>query len=266
MVTTTISITPDMVHCSTCTLSDLCLPIGLTRSQVSQLDGLIKERIRLSRGASLYTLGDRSEAIYALRFGSIKTQVQDIDGQVQITGFLLPGEILGMNSLVGDSHTAHAIALEESEVCVMHLQDIDTLSKQFPALQQQFRRVMFREIHRSHNLIVALGSLRADRRLATFLLNLSHRLEVLGYSAVEFSLRMSREEIGNHLGLTQETVSRMLSRFSKEGLIRLQKRDIELLDFPALRALSGLDWAQPCDAAVSYSLVRQVHPDAASMH
>jgi len=266
MTTTTISITPDMVHCSTCLLSDLCLPIGLTRTQIAQLDGLIKERIRLSRGAALYTLGEHSEAIYALRFGSIKTQVQDINGQVQITGFLLPGEVLGMSSLVGDSHTAHAIALEESEVCVMRLHDMDTLSRQFPALQQQFRRVMFREINRSHNLIVALGSLRADRRLAAFLLNLSHRLGVLGYSAVEFSLRMSREEIGNHLGLTLETVSRMLSRFSREGLIRLKKRDIALLDLPALRALSGLDSAQHCDAAVSHPLIRQAHPAAASMH
>jgi len=247
---TTIPMTLDMVRCSTCMLSDLCLPLGLTRTEVQQLDDLIKERIHLPKGAALYTLGDRDNAIYALRFGSIKTQVEDMDGQVQITGFLLPGEILGMSSLVGDRQTSHAIALEDSEVCVMRLQDLDHLSQQLPALQQQFRRLMVQEINRSHRLIVALGSLRAERRLAAFLLNLSQRLAALGYSASEFVLRMSREEIGNHLGLTLETVSRMFTRFAKEGLIRIQKhREIHLLDLPALQTLSGLDWAQHCDAA-----------------
>jgi len=244
---TTIPITLDMVRCSTCMLSELCLPLGLTRTEVEQLDTLIKERVRLPKGTALYALGERHDAIYALRFGSIKTQVEDLAGQVQITGFLLPGEILGISSLVGDSQTAHAIALEDSEVCVMRLHDLDALSQRLPALQQQFRRLMIREINRSHRLILALGSLRAERRLAAFLLNLSQRFSALGYSASEFVLRMSREEIGNHLSLTLETVSRLFTRFAKEGLIRIHKREIQLLDLPALHTLSGLE-LQRCDA------------------
>jgi len=245
-----------MVRCSTCMLSDLCLPLGLTRTEVRQLDDLIQSRIRLPKGAALYTPGEHSDAIYALRFGSIKTQVEDADGQVQITGFLLPGEILGMSSFVDERQTAHAIALEDSEVCVMRPQDLDRLSQQLPALQQQFRRLMMQEIHRAHRLIIALGSLRAERRLAAFLLNLSQRLSALGYSASEFVLRMSREEIGNHLGLTLETVSRLFTRFAKEGLIRIHKRDIRLLDLPALQALSGVDWTRHCDAAALKDLPR----------
>jgi len=272
MATTTIPVTTGMVHCSTCMLSDLCLPVGLTRREIQQLDQLITERTRLSRGEALYTLGERDDTLYALRFGSIKTLVHDAGGQAQITGFLLPGEVLGMSSLVGDSHTAHAIALEDSEVCIMRLHDMDALAQQFPALHQQFRRLMIREIRRSHHLIVTLGSLRADQRLAAFLLNLSNRLAVLGYSPLTFLLRMSREEIGNHLGLTIETISRMFTRFAREGLIRIQKREIQLLDVSALRALSGLDDPLPhCDAAPvnglnGHPLRAPAPPDAASVH
>jgi len=268
MTTTTIPVTPEMVHCSTCMLNDLCLPVGLTRSEVRQLENLITERIRLSRGEALYASGDRDDTLYALRYGSIKTVVHDVAGQVQITGFLLPGEVLGVSSLVGESHRAHAIALEDSEVCVMRLHDMEGIARQCPALEQQFRRLMIREIKRSHHVIVALGSLRADRRVAAFLLNLSQRLGALGYSPTEFLLRMSREEIGNHLGLTFETVSRMLTRFSKEGLIRIEKRYIHLLDLSALRVLSGQeDTTPPCEAqALSDDPLPPEPPDAALAH
>lgn len=222
-------------------LSDLCLPLGMTRSDIQKMDELIKERIRLPKGTALYHLGDHSDSLYALRSGSVKTQLEDMTGQVQITGFLLPGEILGMDGLLDQTQTSHAIALEDSEVCVMRLEDMDRLSQHLPVLQQQFRRLMSKEINRSHRLVMSLGSLRSEQRLAAFLMNLSQRLAALGYSSTEFILRMSREEIGNYLGLTLETVSRLFSRFAKEGLIRIQQREIRLLDMAALQALSGLD-------------------------
>jgi len=225
-------------------LSELCLPLGLPRADIEKLDTLVQERIRLSKGKSLFRLGEAGQAIYALRFGSIKTQVEDVSGQAQITGFLLPGELLGMNSLVAVRQRAHAIALEDSEVCVMRLDALDALLEQLPALQQTFRRLMMQEIDRSHNLILLLGSLRAERRLATFLLDLSRRFAALGYSPSTFVLRMSREDIGNHLSLTLETVSRLFTRFAKEGLMRVKNREVQLLDVPALQSLSGVDW--PC--------------------
>ncbi len=224
-------------------LSEICLPIGMARNDVAKLDGLIKERIRLPKGTALFHLGDETEAVYGIRSGSIKTQLEDSSGQVQITGFLLPGEILGMDGLVDNTHVSHAIALEDSEVCVIRLDEMDRLSMHIPILHQQFRRLMSKEINRSHQLVMSLGALRSEQRLAAFLLNLSHRLAALGYSPYEFVLRMSREEIGNYLGLTLETVSRLFSRFAREGLLHIHQREVHLLDIQALRALSGTDCA-----------------------
>jgi len=222
-------------------LSEACLPIGMARNEVSRLDELINERIRVPKGSALYHLGDKTEAVYGIRSGSMKTQLEDASGQVQITGFLLPGEILGMDGLMDNVHTSHAIALEDSEVCVIRLDEMDRLSLQMPVLQQQFRRLMSREINRSHRLVMSLGALRSEQRLAAFLLNLSHRLAALGYSPYEFVLRMSREEIGNYLGLTLETVSRLFSRFAREGLLHIHQREVKIIDMPALRVLSGTD-------------------------
>ncbi len=148
-----------------------------------------------------------------------------------------------MDGLLNNRHVSHAIALENSEVCVMRLDDLDSISAHLPVLQQQLRRLMSKEINRSHTLIMNLGSLRSEQRLAAFLLNLSQRLGVLGYSQHEFVLRMSREEIGNFLGLTLETVSRLFSRFAREGLLRIQQRNVLLLDINALKTLAGTDCA-----------------------
>jgi len=222
-------------------LNEICLPLGMARNDVAKLDELVKERIRIPKGGALFRLGDKTEAVYAIRSGSIKTQLEDASGQVQITGFLLPGEVLGMDGLLDDTHVSHAIALEDTEVCVMRIDEMDQLSQHLPVLQQQFRRLMSKEISRSHQLIMALGALRSEQRLAAFLVNLSQRLFVLGYSASEFILRMSREEIGNYLGLTLETVSRLFSRFAREGLIRVQQREVHILDMHHLRELAGTD-------------------------
>src|SRR5690606_11614624 len=123
-----ISVTPESTRCSTCMLSEICLPIGMARNDVAKLDDLIKERIRLPKGTALFHLGDQTEAVYGIRSGSLKTQLEDSSGQVQITGFLLPGEILGMDGLVNNTHVSHAIALEDSEVCVIRLDEMDRLS------------------------------------------------------------------------------------------------------------------------------------------
>lgn len=236
-----ISLTSESTRCSTCMLSELCLPLGMARNDVAKMDELIKERIRVPKGSALFHLGDKTEAVYGIRLGTIKTQLEDASGQVQITGFLLPGEILGMDGLVNNTHTSHAIALEDSEVCVIRLDELDRLSMHFPVLQQQFRRLMSKEINRSHQLVMSLGALRSEQRLAAFLLSLSNRLAALGYSPNEFVLRMSREEIGNYLGLTLETVSRLFSRFAREGLLQIHQREVHILDMQALRLLSGSD-------------------------
>lgn len=234
-------IAPDATRCSTCILSDLCLPIGMSRQDVELLDDFVQERVRVSKGVALFKLGDKAEAIYGLRSGAMKTQLEDASGQVQITGFVLPGEIIGMDGMVDNTHVSQAVALEDSEVCVIRIDDIDRISPHLPVLQQQFRRLMSLEINRSHQMVMTLGTLRSEQRVATFLLDLSERLGLLGYSSRDFILRMSREEIGNHLGLTLETVSRLLSRFARDKLIRIKQREVTILDMDALRMLAGTD-------------------------
>lgn len=226
-------------RCSTCMLNAICLPLGMTKHDMAKLDQYIKDRVRLKKGASLFHEGESADVVYGLRTGSIKTQIEDANGQVQITGFSLPGEVLGLDGLMHNHQVTHAIALEDSELCIIRLSEIDKLGEQIPSIQMHLRRLMSKEIARSHQMLLTLGSLRSEQRLAAFLLNLSQRLQTLGYSPYEFILRMSREEIGNFLGLTLETVSRLFSRFSKEGLIKVRQREVIILDINGLHILSG---------------------------
>ena len=219
-------------------MGTVCLPAGMASHEVEQLDKLVQERVRLQKGQLLYQDGDELDALYGLRLGSIKTQLEEASGQVQITGFFLPGEVVGLDGMPEGKHSSNAVAMEDSEVCVVRLSNIDELSRYVPSLQQQVRRIMSKEIARSHQVLLALGSMRSEAKLAAFLLNMSQRLAALGYSSTDFIMRMSREEIGNYLGLTLETVSRLFSRFAREGLIRVSQREVKLLDVSALRELT----------------------------
>lgn len=234
-----VPLSPDAAHCSSCMLGHVCVPVGMPANEVEKLDELVKERVRVERGKPLYELDDPLDAVYGVRFGSLKTQLEDSSGQQQITGFHLPGEIVGLDGMLEGKHVSSAVALEDSEVCVIRLPEIDRVSNQLPSLQQQFRRLMSREISRSHQMLATVGAMRSEQRLAAFLLNLSQRYATLGYSSTEFVLRMSREEIGNYLGLTLETVSRLFSRFGREGLIRINQREVRLIDLPGLKQLIG---------------------------
>ncbi len=224
-------------------MGHVCLPVGMPAQEVEQLDNLVKERVRVEKGDALYRHGEKLNALFALRLGSIKTQLEEQGGQVQITGFFLPGDIIGLDGMIEGAHSSTAIAMEDSEVCVVRMEEIDEISRYVPSLQHQVRRLMSKEIGRSHQVLLALGSMRSEQRLAAFLLNLSQRLSALGYSSTDFIMRMSREEIGNYLGLTLETVSRLFSRFAREGLIRVNQREVRILDLIALNELVG----KPCD-------------------
>lgn len=234
-----VPVTVNSPHCSTCMMGNVCLPAGMPERELEQIDLLVKERIRLKKGDLLYRQGEELDALFSLRTGSIKTQLEDSSGQIQITGFFLPGEVVGLDGMLESSHGSNAVAMEDSEVCVVRLEDIDEISRYAPSLQAQVRRIMSKEISRSHQVLLALGSMRSEARLAAFLINLSQRLAALGYSSTDFVMRMSREEIGNYLGLTLETVSRLFSRFARDGLIRVSQREVRILDMEALKQLAG---------------------------
>lgn len=223
--------------CSQCNLQELCLPFGLDNSEIDRLDELVGTRRKVKRQQNLYRAGDPFEAIFAVRTGSFKTDVLLEDGRDQVTGFQMSGEILGLDGISTESHSCNAVALEDSEVCVIPFAKLEELSREVGALQHQFHKVMSREIVRDHGVMMLLGSMRAEERLAAFLLNLSQRFTARGFSPAEFHLRMTRDEIGSYLGLKLETVSRAFSKFQEEGLVSVQQKHIRILDIPGLKVL-----------------------------
>ena len=223
--------------CSQCNLRELCLPFGLDPRDVDQLDELVGSRRKIKRQQHLYRSGEVFEAIYAIRAGSFKTDVILEDGRDQVTGFQMTGEVLGLDGISTEHHSCNAIALEDSEVCVIPFSRLEELSRQVESLQHQIHKIMSREIVRDHGVMMLLGSMRAEERLAAFLLNMSQRFTARGFSPSEFHLRMTRDEIGSYLGLKLETVSRAFSRFQEEGLVAVQQKHIRILDTPGLKRL-----------------------------
>ena len=223
--------------CSSCSLRELCLPMGLSREEIDQLDQLVYTRRRVKRGENLYRAGDAFNSLYAIRSGFFKTNVIFEDGRDQVTGFHMPGEILGLDGIGTESHTCNAHALEDGEVCVIPFARLEEVSREVHNLQHQFHKVMSREIVRDQGVMMLLGTMRAEERLAAFLINLSQRFVARGYSPSEFHLRMTREEIGSYLGLKLETVSRIFSKFQEQGLIAVQQKHIRILDTDGLKRL-----------------------------
>jgi len=220
---------PMKTLCSTCSLRELCLPVGLRPDEFEQLDTVIKQSHRLKKGEFLFRSGESFHSLYAIRTGFFKTTVASQDGRDQVTGFFMSGELIGMDGICTHSHSCDAVALEDSEVCELPFGHMEALSKEIPSIQTHFFRLMSREIVRDQGVMLLLGNMRAEERIAAFLLNLSQRLHHRGFAANDFILRMSREEIGSYLGLKLETVSRTLSRFHQEGLIVVEHKHIRLL-------------------------------------
>ncbi len=225
------------VACSSCNLRELCLPVGLSDADLDRIDELVGGRRAVKRGDALFHAGDRFESLYAVRTGFFKTRVSADDGRDQVTGFQMAGELLGLDGISTDRHACDAVALEDSQVCQIPYTQLETLSRESTPLQHQFHKIMSREIVRDHGVMLLLGSMRAEERLAAFLLNLTQRLQARGFSASSLVLRMTREEIGSYLGLKLETVSRTFSKFQDEGLLEVKQRDIRVLDEAGLRRL-----------------------------
>jgi CRP/FNR family transcriptional regulator len=233
--------TPDArkfeVNCTSCNLRELCLPGGICMEDLEQVQNIVYARRRVKRGENLFAAGDPFESIYAIRSGFLKTSVVDGEGREQVTGFFMGGELLGMDAIGSGSHNGTAVALEDSEICVMPYSLIESMSRDYPELQRHLHAVLSREIVRDHGVMMLLGSMRAEERLAAFLSNLSKRFVRRGYSQSDFHLRMTREEIGSYLGLKLETVSRLFSQFQKDGLISVEQKHVRILDIPGLERL-----------------------------
>jgi CRP/FNR family transcriptional regulator len=236
------------VACSNCNLRELCLPVGLSVAEIEKIEEIVATRRRVKRGDALFRSGDRFESLYAVRVGFLKSTVVSLDGREQVTGFHMAGELVGLDGISTEQHSCDTVALEDTEVCVIPYERLEEVAGTLPMLRNHLHRVMSREIVREHGVMLLLGSMHAEERLAAFLLNLSQRFETRGYSRTEFVLRMTRAEIGSFLGLKLETVSRALSRFAQDNLIEVNQKHVRIVDPDGLRAMIAGNPDSNCDS------------------
>lgn len=223
------------VTCANCGIFQLCHAVG-GDTDLSVLDTIVKSRKTIKRGEHLYRAGDPFRAIYAIRGGAVKTSIFADDGRVQIIGFHIAGEVLGLGAITTQRHSCEAIAIETTSVCEVPFARLKELGKNFPDLQYKMLEIMSREILHNHELMMLLGKKNAEERLATYLLNMSNRLAKRNFSATQLNMNMSRSDIGNYLGVAEETVCRIFSRFQEEGLVTARRRHIILNDLDRLKA------------------------------
>lgn len=235
----TIDLTQIKVVCKDCSLRELCLPLGLDDVDVTSIERIIKRTHSLKKGDYLYRIGDTLGGLYAISRGTVKTSEVGPDGDIQITGFHFPGELLGIDAISSDRHPCDAVALEPTQVCEIPLDGLEELAREVPGLQRQLLRIMSREIVQDEAMLLMLGKMSAEARLAACLLSFGDRYRRMGLSDTDFRLSMSRQDLGDYLGLALETVSRLFSRFQDEGLLAAEGRQLQLLDIDGLRLLAG---------------------------
>lgn len=229
-----VSLSRIKIACQNCSLHQLCLPLGLEGSDLTRLESIMKRSRPLKKGETLFHQGDNFKSVYAVRSGSIKTFSIADDGSEQITGFHLSGELVGLDAISDDIHPCTTMALETTSYCEIPYHQLEDLSGELPSLRHQLLRIMSREMTQEAQLLMLLGKKTAEERLASFLLSLSARFKERGFSESEFNLSMSRNDIGNYLGLAVETVSRLFTRFQDQGLLNVHGRFIKLINMPAI--------------------------------
>lgn len=222
------------VSCNDCSLSPICLPLAVRADELEQLDNIIHRGRTMKRGEHLYRAADEFDAVYAVRSGALKTYSVSEDGEEQVTGFYLPGEIVGMDGISTARHVSSAKALETASVCEIPFDRLEFLSSRIPSLQHHFFSLMSREIQADRELHLLVSKKSADDRIAALLLSISARHKLRGLSATTFRLPMSRYDIANYLGLAVETVSRTFTRFQQQHVLRVDGREVEILNRGAL--------------------------------
>jgi len=227
-------------NCGTCRLNAICLPLALDSEDIAQLDDIVQRSKPIQRYQHLYREGDKFVSVYAVRSGTLKAYKTTDDGREQVTGFYFPGEILGMDGIASNAHASSAKALETAAVCEIPFASLEKLSTLMPSMQRHFFQLMSREITEDQQLITLLSKNSAAERVASLMLSISTRNARRKLSATQFRLPMSRVDIGNYLGLTVETVSRIFSRMQKMEILSVDNKEIEILDVKALRELASL--------------------------
>jgi len=231
---------PSSINCQHCGFSQLCLPFTLNDAELDKLDQIIQRKRPSHKGDHLFEAGKQLQALYAVRTGSFKTYTLTEQGEEQITGFHLPGDVIGFDAIGDQQHPSYAQALETAMVCEIPFHNLDQLLDQVPKLRQQLMRLMSQDIHGDQQMMLLLNRKTAEEKLAAFLTNLAQRFGSRGFSRKEFRLTMTRGEIGNYLGLTVETISRLLGRFHKDELIHVDGKLITITNFEELSRVAGM--------------------------
>lgn len=226
------------VACKDCGIYGLCREANGPNVDLRLLETIVRNRKIFKRGELLYRIGEPLRAVYAIRCGSIKSYVLTNDGRVQITGFHITGEVLGLGALAANQYMSEARALETTMVCEVPIDVLEEYSAEVPSLRQQMLNILSQEILDNQELMLLLGKKNSDERLATFLLSLSRRFQRRSYSPSLFNLSMSRSDIGNYLGMAEETVCRVFTRFQDDGLLVTERRQVQLLDQERLSSIA----------------------------
>ena len=227
------------VSCASCSLRELCIPQGMTDDELKLIDTVIERKKPVHKNDYLFRAGDTNRSIYAVLSGSVKTLVDNPNGEEQIVGFHLPGELLGMDGFSGDAHTCSAVALETSSVCEFPLESLDEVCHVVPSIQYAMRRIMGREVTKDHAMLLLLGRMSAEEKLASFLISLSKRMAQRHWKPSEFNLTMPRQDIANYLGLAVETVSRLFAHLQDAEIIEVNRRRVNICDMERLQAIVG---------------------------
>ena len=227
------------VSCSECNLRELCFPHGMNDEELSHMDAVVEQPKPMHKSDYLYRDGDKAQAIFAVRSGCVKTMTESANGDEQIVGFHLPGELLGLDGFADGSYTCNAVALETSSVCELPLDNLEELCGRLPGLQRQMRRIMGKEVANDHKMLLLLGKMTSEERLASFLLSMSSRMEERHWKESEFNLSMPRQDIANYLGMAVETVSRLFAAFQNDKIIEVDRRHITILNMDRLKVMVG---------------------------
>ena len=223
--------------CGNCSLSELCLPRGMSEEDVNALNQIVKRQQPYQPGQHVFRAGDQSRALFAVHSGTLKSYCTTEDGNEQALGFTLPGELVGLDGMSDDAYASNSVVLETAIVCELPYDDLDELCHSLHGLNHQLMRLASKEITTDQRMLLLLGKHTAGERLAAFLLSLSTHYNSRGLSATDFKLPMSRQDIGNYLGLAIETVSRLFARFQEEGLLKVNRREVTITDMPRLKRM-----------------------------
>lgn len=229
------------VSCGNCRLNTICLPISLHIDDIDKLNSIVQRGKPLQKGDYLYRANEPFDSVYAIRSGAVKAMTLSDNGEEQVTGFYLPGEVVGMDGIADNRYTNSVIALETASVCEIPFNRMEELSLQIPNLQRHFFQLMSREITQDQQIITLLSKSSAEERIAALLLSISSRNSRRQLSATAFRLPMSRTDIGNYLGLTIETVSRIFTRLQKQDVIHVDKKEVLINNMEKLRSIANGD-------------------------